>query len=419
MADRATTFREGTSATTTRRSGRAASSEHAPGPFRGLADRAFAMAFQQIFTFPLLYEDSEVDNQVLGLRPDSRVLSVSGAGCGVAGLLAAHPARIDAVDTNRHHLALTALKVAAARRMSSHDELYQLLGRGRHDHPARILGPLMNGLPAWVGRYWNENHRRFRRNVYGEGLVGSFQKWLRHETGLDAGFLRAMQPLAIEDRLAHLSPVLDAVRCSRLFRVVANSPLFLLGHGINFEQRQRNLRAHQARSMVEVVTAHLERLAYTDLETNWFVWVGLTGAFNHDHPDAVPPYLRAESHRRSREAPTDVVFHHLPLKRVLAAAAPGRWSHFSLCDVLDWMPADTQRRLLQHIAHVGGPGAVVLTRSVEDACVVDRLGLDGMYERLEPRSSEAGQRERTRLYARVGVYRVTGGPNGSTASAGA
>ena len=58
---------------------------------------------------------------------------------------------------------------------------------------------------------------------------------------------------------------------------------------------------------------------------------------------------------------------------------------------------------------MGGPSAVVLTRSVEDACVVDRVGLSDLYERVEPASSQASEQERTRLYGRVNVYRVISG----------
>lgn len=374
-----------------------------------VADRAFGATFKHVFTFSLLYEDSEVDNRVLGLDSRSRVLAVSGAGCGVAGLLAAHPARIDAIDTNRHHLALAALKVAAARRVTSHAEFYQLLGRGRHSDPERTLRPLMGDLPAWVGRYWSANHRRFRHNLYAEGLTGTFQRWLRRNVGLDADFLRTLQRVPPADRIARLSPIFTAIRRSWPMRTLVNTPLFLLGIGVNFEQRQRNLRANRAATMMDVVTSHFERLAQTDLETNWFVWVGLTGQFNHDHPQAVPPYLRAESHRRSLAAPTRVGFHRESLQRMLAGATPGQWSHFSLCDVMDWLPGDAQRRLLRRIASVGGPGAVVLTRSVEDGCVVDRAGLTELYERIEPASSEASEQERTRLYGRVNVYRVVGG----------
>jgi S-adenosylmethionine-diacylglycerol 3-amino-3-carboxypropyl transferase len=374
----------------------------------GLADRAFAAAFQHIFTFSLLYEDSEVDNRVLGLDSRSRVLAVSGAGCGVAGLLAAHPARIDAIDTNRHHLALAALKVAATRRVTSYAEFYQLLGHGRHADPERVLRPLMTELPAWVARYWKANHRRFRHNLYAEGLVGTFQRWLRRKAGVDADFLRSLQGLPPADRLARLSPIFASIKRSWRMRALVDTPLFLLGVGVNFEQRQRNLRANRAATMMEVVTAHFERLAQTDLETNWFLWVGLTGEFNHDHPQAVPPYLRAESHSRSLVAPTQVGFHRESLQRMLAEATPGQWSHFSLCDVLDWLPADAQRLLLRRIARVGGPDALVLTRSVESECVVDRAGLSDLYERVEPTSSQASEQERTRLYGRVNVYRVAG-----------
>ena len=154
----------------------------AAGRLRRVTDRAFAATFKHIFTFSLLYEDSEVDNRVLGLDSRSRVLAVTGAGCGVAGLLAAHPARIDAIDTNRHHLALAALKVAATRRVTSYAEFYQLLGRGRHGDPERTLQPLMSTLPAWVGRYWSVHHRRFRHNLYAEGWAGTFQRWLRRHS---------------------------------------------------------------------------------------------------------------------------------------------------------------------------------------------------------------------------------------------
>jgi S-adenosylmethionine-diacylglycerol 3-amino-3-carboxypropyl transferase len=375
---------------------------------RPLADRAFAATFRHVFTFSLLYEDSEVDNRVLELGPRSRVLAVTGAGCGVAGLLAAHPARIDAVDTNPHHLALAALKVAASRRMTSYDEFYQLLGRGRHDDPARTLPPLLTGLPDWVGRYWRAHHHRFRRNLYAEGLVGVFQGWLRRTMGIDAGFLRALQELPPADRLVRLDPLLSSARRAWPMRTLVNSPLFSLGVGVNFEQRQRNLRANRAATMLDVVAAHFDRLARTDLETNWFVWMGLTGEFNHGHPDAVPPYLRAESHKRALEAPTRVGFHREPLQRLLAAATPGQWSHFSLCDLLDWLPGQAQAHLLRRIADAGGPGAIVLTRSVESECVVDRAGLTGLFERLEPASQRATEQERTRLYGRVAVYRVVG-----------
>lgn len=380
-----------------------------------LADQAFAATFQRAFAFSLLYEDSEVDNSVLDLNSESTILAVAGAGCGVAGLLAAHPRRIDAVDTNRHHLALTAAKVAAAQKIASYEEFYQLFGHGWCREPARYLQPLLADCPDWIGAYWARNHGFFRSNLYAEGLTGAFHKWLRWQAEIDGGYLRRIQALSPADRQEEMMrSVVTKVRESRLFRVVSRSPLFLLGHGINYQQMQRNLMANHTRSMVDVVANRLQRIAQTDIETNWVAWIAVAGHFNHENPAAVPPYLREQSHARSLGGPSKVYFHNRSLQQVLDNPPPGGWSHFSLCDVLDWMPDDVQRALLEKIARRARQGAIVLTRSVEMGCIAERLGLSSTYTLLEPLSTEASARERTGLYGRVNVYRISGqAPNTS------
>lgn len=375
-----------------------------------LADQLFAATFQRSFAFSLLYEDSEVDNSVLQLDADSEVLSVTGAGCGVAGLLAAQPRRIDAVDTNPNHLAITAIKVAAAQKMKSYEEFYQLLGHGWHRDHARCLKPLVAGLPAWIETYWAKHHRLFRSNLYAEGLAGTFQKWLRRRTDLSDQFLMTMHSLPLEVRYQELErKVLSQIRSSLLFRAASSSPLFLLGHGINFRQMQRNLNHNHTTSMVDVVTARLKRLAQTNLETNWIAWIAASGHFNHNVSKALPPYLRPESHARSFGGPTHVHFRNYSLHQALEDPPEQGWSHFSLCDVLDWMPAQVQRDLLLRIARRGRAGAMVLTRSVEDGCIVDRLGLGELFTLIEPLSTEASARERSGLYSRVNAYRLVDG----------
>lgn len=380
---------------------------HIQSQISSVADQLFAAAFQRAFAFSLLYEDSEVDNSVLQLDSDAKVLAVTGAGCGVAGLLAEGSRHIDAVDTNRHHLALTAIKVAAAQSMRSYEEFYQLFGHGQHRDAARCLQHLVSDLPPWIGAYWARNHVIFRNNLYTEGLTGAFHKWLRWQTQIDDDYLRMMQTLSPADREVDLTQtVISKIRDSKLFRIASRSPLFLLGHGINYQQLQRNLSANQTRSMVDVVANRLQRIAQTDIETNWIAWIAVAGHFNHDNPKAVPPYLRAESHARSLGGPTTVCYHNRPLQQVLESPPPGGWSHFSLCDVMDWMPQSVQRELLLKIADKGRPGATVLTRSVETGCIVERLGLQAQYTLIEPLSTEASAQERTGLYGRVNVYRL-------------
>ena len=113
-----------------------------------LADAAFQRVFSHLFVYNILFEDSEVDERFLGIDTSSTVLGISGAGCRIAGHLSQRPKRVDAVDINRHHLALTALKVQAAQQLSSYEEFYGLFGPRLGTGLGRVVGKLARACPT-------------------------------------------------------------------------------------------------------------------------------------------------------------------------------------------------------------------------------------------------------------------------------
>ena len=123
-----------------------------------LPNRAFEKVFSQIFVFNLLYEDTEVDYRYLNLQETDRVLSIAGAGCGVAGLLSFNPRSIDVVDRNLAHLSLSAVKMLAPRYLG-YDDFYQLLGYGKHENSRQLLTPMMQfpHIPESIKNYWHKN----------------------------------------------------------------------------------------------------------------------------------------------------------------------------------------------------------------------------------------------------------------------
>ena len=290
----------------------------------GLADRAFAAAFKHIFTFSLLYEDSEVDNRVLGLDSRSRVLAVSGAGCGVAGLLAAHPAHIDAIDTNRHHLALAALKVAAARRVRSHAEFYQLLGRGRHGDPERTLRPLMT-RPAGLGGALLAREPPPLSAQPVRGGTGRHLPAVAPAAGGAGRGLPARPATAPAGRSSRAPCPRSSPRSSARGRRARWSTRRCSSSASASTSSSGSATSGPtaAATMMDVVTARFERLAQTDLETNWFVWVALTGEFNHDHPDAVPPTSERKAIGGRWWRRRGWVSTATSLQRMLADATPG------------------------------------------------------------------------------------------------
>lgn len=370
-----------------------------------LSDWGFQRLFEQAFVYNILWEDTEVDETHLHVDESSRILAISGAGCGVANHLSRHPRRIDAVDINRHHLALTALKVAANRSIPSHGEYYELLGHGRHPNPERAVGELAATLPVWVQRYWAKRWPLFNRSMIKHGVTARMLETFRLLTGVDASWLKHRFGETLDERRAALRAVMEPLLDRPLIHSLLGSPFTLFALGINFSQRERIEEAEGA-SFSRYLMTYLERVCATDLERNWFVWYVVTGGYEHASSDALPPLLREASHERALGADTEVAFHNDNVFDVLHDASASRWTHFTLCDAVDWMPRRTQRHLFEEILRTSVDGARVLYRSVQDESLIERHGLERHFQLDVAASDAASRADQTKLYRRVNFYTV-------------
>lgn len=367
-------------------------------------DLLFHVLWKRLFVYNILFEDSEVDEAFLGIDEKSRVLSISGAGCGVANVLTSRPAKMDVCDINPHHLALAALKCEGLRRTRSYGTFYDLFGRGWHPDPEPIVRQLAEGLPRWMQKHWKEHHPLFRRSLYREGVTSTMLGAFRRLSGVDEGWLRSVMSLGPERRARAVEERIAPALRGPLGRAWMRSPGQLVALGVNFEQRDRLLGDNG--DLGEHIVSHLVELARTDVETNWFIWFAIAGQFNHERQDAVPPYLRRDRFERAQGAPTDITYHRRNVFDVLDDAAPGSFTHFTLCDAPDWLTIADQRRLLDRIAVTAAEGATVLVRTVGNDCMATKLGYEKRFVPLERESALMTNLDRTRQYRRVQLYRV-------------
>jgi S-adenosylmethionine-diacylglycerol 3-amino-3-carboxypropyl transferase len=371
-----------------------------------VADRAFQQLFRHLFVYNMLFEDTEVDERFLGVGPNSRLLGISGAGCGIANHLSRRPRSIDAVDINGRHLAITALKASAARNLESYEEFYQLWGHGTHEEPERVVTRLTADLPRWIQRHWKANHAVFDHAFHQRGLTAQMFGILRRLSNVDATWLRSLIGIPVAERrrqiVERFEPILRTPWVSALLR----SPLHLVAIGVNHAQCERMLRAEGLSDIVDFLLLHLGRVAETDLERNWFAWFAVAGHYNHARPDAVPPFMRRDHHEHSLGADTDVRFHHKNIFDVLGSAGPKSWTHYTLLDAPDWMPNDVQRKLLDEIIRTSTDGAVVLHRSVEEGSLPERHGMERHFVPMVEATELATQLDRTRQFRRVAFYQV-------------
>jgi S-adenosylmethionine-diacylglycerol 3-amino-3-carboxypropyl transferase len=82
------------------------------------------------------------------------------------------------------------------------------------------------------------------------------------------------------------------------------------------------------------------------------------------------------------------------------------WTHYSLCDAVDWMREPVQRELFSEIRRTARPGAIVLMRSVSTKNLMDQLGLSREFVHLPEISARATKEERSRQYQRVDFFQV-------------
>ncbi|MFK7926746.1 MAG: DUF3419 family protein [Myxococcota bacterium] len=370
-----------------------------------LRDKLFQRTFSKLFVYNILWEDAEVDERFLEIGEDSSVLCITGAGCGVAGLMTGRPQRIDAVDINPHHLALAALKVTSAQRMESYSQFYDLFGRGWSSDPERTVRRLSETMPRWMQRYWKRHHDRFDKSMLREGLTAKMLNAFRKQVGIDVDWLREMVKKSPEERMAAVDEWVGPVLNKPHVKAVLNSPLQLVSLGINFQQRDRIVQT-EGMSISDFFLEHLKRVAATDCETNWFVWYTVAGEFNHDNQLAVPPYLRKDRWESSFRAPTSVRYHNRNLFEVLGSAGAKTWSHYTLCDAPDWLDQDSQRHLLDEIFRTSRDGAIVLARSVEGHSMVENVGYEKRFIPMVEATDASTEQDRSRQYRKVAFYRV-------------
>ena len=371
-----------------------------------LADAAFMNVFQHLFIYNILFEDSEVDERFLGIDTNSTVLGISGAGCRIAGHLSQQPKHVDAVDINRHHLALTALKVQAAQKLRSYDEFYSLFGRGIVADSEKVVGSLAQGLPRKMQAHWKRHHKMFSEGYFSKGLTARLLGTLQKLAGVDEGWLRRLATLSVDERKRVVRETFRPVLTSPWLKWVLESPIHLVSIGVNYAQCERMLRIEGMPDIVAFLLMHLERVADTDLARNWFVWYAVAGRYNHDDQEAIPPFLRQDRHERSSRSETTVSYHNRYIHDILDEAKPNTWSHFTLCDAPDWMADADQKRLFEAILRTGKPGGVMQYRTVERDSLVERHGMTDRLQPMEEETRLATALDRTRQFRGVRYYRI-------------
>jgi S-adenosylmethionine-diacylglycerol 3-amino-3-carboxypropyl transferase len=393
----------------------AAVHRHKPASAGGLLERLFTLTFRNL-VYPQIWEDPVVDMEALALTPQSRVITIASGGCNVLSYLIGDPREVIAVDLNRAHVALTRLKLAAARHLPAYEDYYRFFGDADLSSNVaaydRFLAP---HLDPETRAYWQARdllgRRRitlFARRFYHHGVFGRFLG-IGHRIarlyGVDPRELERCRTTEEQRRFfqTRMAPLFD----KPLIRWATSAKASLFGLGIPPAQYE-SLAAAMPGGMAAILRHRLERLATAfPLEENYFAWQAFGRRYAPGGAGPLPPYLQRRHFSALRQRVERVQVVHRSLAEQLRSEADGSLHGYVLLDAQDWMTDAQLAELWREITRTAAPGARVIFRTAAAPSILPgRLdeGLLGRWTYAAEESHRLGLQDRSATYGGFHLY---------------
>ncbi|CAG9954992.1 unnamed protein product [Clonostachys rosea f. rosea IK726] len=323
--------------------------------------------FNDEYIYAFTWEDTRVDERLLNLGPDDKVLAITSAGDNILSYLTKSPARVHAVDLNPTQNHLLELKAASYTAGLPYDDFFMIFGDGKHPRFREILlNQLSPHLSSRAFQYWLKNIHVFQ-NSTGYGLYdtgGSRHairvfRWIARIFGLRSIVKKLLETKTLnEQREIWRNRIRPALLSKLVCNLVVAQESFLwaaLGVPKNqlamieddhaksevVETKQaKNTRSHAIwHYMVNTLDPVAEGTHIA--EDNPYYYVCMAGKFSRKcHPDYLSPKNHAKLSRPG--ALEGLRIHTDELEEVIARIMPGTLTVAVVMDSMDWFDVGSQ-----------------------------------------------------------------------------
>lgn len=382
---------------------------------KGILERAFTFAFRGL-VYPQIWEDPLVDIEALQITPDCNIVTIASGGCNVLSYLVNDPAHITAVDLNRAHVALTRLKLCAAKELPGYHMFYNFFGVADDKENVKIYDEYLKPKLDDASRaYWEKrgiNGKRrismFARNVYRHGLLGKCigtGHLVARLYGRDPkDMLRAK---SLEEQRDIFEKVLAPLFAKRTIRWIMNSPMSLYGLGIPPAQYEALATAGNG-DMAAVVRERLEKLACDfSINDNYFAWQAFGRSYGAPGAGSLPPYLQEQHYDEVRARADRVDVKQISFTEFLRSKDDRSLDRYILLDAQDWMTDQDLTAIWTEITRTAKPGARAIFRTAADERLLPGRIPDEILDRWsydEDLCRELSAKDRSSIYGAFHLY---------------
>lgn len=381
---------------------------------KGMLDRLFALAFRG-FVYPQIWEDPEVDLEALNIEKDkSKIMTIASGGCNVMNYLTEQPAAVKAIDLNPAHVALTRLKLCAAKHLPDYESFFLFFGRA--DDKRNIYNYntyIKPNLDPFSRQYWEgrsllhgKRINYFRRNVYQFGLLGrtiSAVHLVAKIYGVNPREILTAKNMKEQGEIFDrtLGPLFD----KKIVRAICDMPPSLYGLGIPPSQfKELKGREH----MADVLKARLRRLACDfPIDENYFAWQAFGRGYDFEKKKAIPRYLTEENYEKIKACADRVEVHHSTITQFLQSQPQDSLDCYVFLDAQDWMNTQQLNDLWQEVIRTCSPhGRIIFRTAGEDSPLTEALKPEilSKFDYNPALSEKAVAKDRSSIYGGFHVY---------------
>ncbi|KAL6904533.1 hypothetical protein GGI43DRAFT_421087 [Trichoderma evansii] len=327
--------------------------------------------FNDEYIYAFTWEDARVDERLLKLGPDDKILAITSAGDNIISYLAQSPARVHAVDLNPTQNHLLELKAAAYTALP-YEDFWKIFGDGKHpDFRNLLITKLSPHLSGRAFQYWLKNVHVFQNNkgygLYDTGgsrhAIRAF-RWISRVFGLKSAVKKLLESRTLnEQREMWRNKIRPALLSKLICNLVVSQESFLwaaLGvpknqlamiekdHAESDLVKQGKAKNSRSHAIWHYMVNTLDPVAEeTHIGTdNPYYYVCMDGKFSRKcHPE----YLRPEVHAKlSRPGALDGLrIHTDELEEVIARITPGTLTVAVIMDSMDWFDTGSQAAAAQ------------------------------------------------------------------------
>lgn len=308
-------------------------------------DKLFSIILNNNLIYNSSWEDSDIDRKLLSLSNNSKLLTITSAGCNVLNYLLDNPHSIHTVDINPRQTALLELKIKLIK-YTNYDELWNFFGLGSSINYIEIYNSIKNYLSPTSQVIWDKKIEYFdpnnKYNFFYRGSAGRFARLILNHINRNINLqslihnFKNSQDLQTQSNLYNeIEPKLwDSLTIFLLKRKFIKNMI-----GVPNIQFKNYSGPNQLIDFIKTNLNHTFK--HIPINTNYFWKSYLNGKFSKN---SCPPYLKESNFQLLKNNIDKISFSTESITNHLKSTK-NKYTHFNLLDHLDWLANNKKNQI--------------------------------------------------------------------------